>query len=884
MPRKKSASVTLDNVGATNSTTEKTLSPRSQVATENNSESIEEVKPKRKRRTPAEMAIFRAQEAERKLERQRLLAEKKSARETIKKIVAKVSELGKNSAQEKLVGRGLAQRNSAEKVETDFKSDGKEKLFALDIGTRSVIGIVAEKNSAGQLEIIATHREEHKTRAMLDGQIHDVPQVAAVINTVRDKLKETVGELKSVAVAAAGRALYTMTAVAELELNGGLITAEQQSSLDFAGVQLAQSMLAESHTIADRTSYYCVGFSVISYELDDVRLKSLIGQRGKLAKAKVIATFLPRQVIDSMQSALGYSRLDMKALTLEPIAAINVLIPPSMRHLNLVLVDIGAGTSDVAITKNGTVIAYGMVPIAGDEITEGLSQKFLLDFNVAEEVKRKATLGEFSKFNDILGGVHNMTAAEVIEALADSTANLAGAIAKTVYDLNGEETPQAVMLVGGGALTPNLQKYVAEALNIPEQRVGVRKPDVIEGIASIPKELCSPDSVTPLGILKIASSNTLHFLTVYVNNSEYSLFHFRELTVSDALLNAGIQLKKWSGKPGLALMLTVDGEKKFFPGSMGTQAKLTLNGQSATLETKIENDSIITVERGEDGKIPELKLSDVVRIDSSFSVEINGKEETVTPKITVNDEVSLPTRILKDGDEVKTLSARTIGEVLRLAGYPPTGRKVYYTLNGRRTHYTCTPEIFMDDSEVSISLPIHAGDKIEYIEKSNPKVSDVLNISNLNSKIKILYNDESYSIPIQPQISLTVNGRVANMNTIVEDDAEIFYQKTDRKSATVSDALLAVDFVPPDPKSRMTFEIKLNGELADFATPVYDGDKLEIILRTHEGVELPATTGKKVTVENLTETTLPQVNPKSVSVNESQPRKKLTIEDFIRND
>ena len=101
---------------------------------------------------------------------------------------------------------------------------------------------------------------------MLDGQIHDVPQVAAVINTVRDKLKETVGELKSVAVAAAGRALYTMTATAEMEVHG-LITAEQQSTLDFNGVQLAQSKLAESHTIEDRTSYYCVGFSVISYFL-----------------------------------------------------------------------------------------------------------------------------------------------------------------------------------------------------------------------------------------------------------------------------------------------------------------------------------------------------------------------------------------------------------------------------------------------------------------------------------------------------------------------------------------------------------------------------------------------------------------------------------------
>lgn len=774
--------------------------------------------------------------------------------------------------------RGLAKKSVAvEKV--DYKNDGREKIFALDIGTRSVIGIVAEQEDNGQLTIISTHREEHETRAMLDGQIHDVPQVSAVINKVRDALAEVVGPLKNAAVAAAGRALYTMTAVYQTEVRG-IITAEQQSSFDFAGVQLAQSQLAESQTIADTSSYYCVGFSVISYELDGIRLKSLIGQRGKIASAKVIATFLPRQVIDSMQSALNYSKLEMKALTLEPIAAINVLIPPTMRHLNLVLVDIGAGTSDVAITKNGSVIAYGMVPIAGDEITEALSQKFLLDFNVAEEVKRKAALGESAKFKDILGGTHDLTAEEIVLPISENIANLAAAIAKTVYDLNGGEIPQAVMLVGGGALTPNLQKYVAETLNIPEMRVGVRRPDVVDGITAIPKELCLPDAVTPLGILKIASSNTLYFLTVYVNNREYSLFHFRELTVSDALLTAGIQIKKMNGKPGLGLMVMINGEKKVFPGSMGTLAKVTLDGQPATLETKIANDSTISVENGEDGKTPELLLSDVVTFEPGFSIKINGKEELVKPKVTVNDEVSLPTRILKDGDEIKTLSPRTVGEVLRLAGYPPTGKKIFYKLNGRRTHYTCTPDILMDDTPVQLSLPVKPGDSIEYIERDSPKVADIINISGINSSIKIFYNNEEFEIPTTSKIDLSVNGRPATMNTFINDDAIIEYKKIEKNSATVSDALLAVNFKAPDPKSRMSFTIKVNDTPSDFADPIHDGDTLKVILKTHDGEELSSINSIEIPINNRFSAS----QPSPPSIQEIAAKRKLTIQDFIRND
>ena len=100
------------------------------------------------------------------------------------------------------------------------KIDEREKIFALDIGTRSVIGIVAALEDNGNLTIIATHREEHKTRAMLDGQIHDVPRVAAVIKSVKKELEKQVGTLKSAAVAAAGRALYTVTATSEVNIEG----------------------------------------------------------------------------------------------------------------------------------------------------------------------------------------------------------------------------------------------------------------------------------------------------------------------------------------------------------------------------------------------------------------------------------------------------------------------------------------------------------------------------------------------------------------------------------------------------------------------------------------------------------------------------------------
>ena len=722
-----------------------------------------------------------------------------------------------------------------ERRKIDYKTDGKEKVFALDIGTRSVIGIVAEQDDDGQMKIIATHRQEHTSRAMLDGQIHDVPQVAEVIIRVKNFLAEQVGELKSAAIAAAGRALYTMTAEATQEVNG-VITDEVQSSLNFAAVQLAQAQLTNEKKI-DAKIYYCVGFSIISYELDGIRLKSLVGQRGKVAKTKVIATFLPRQVVDSMQTALHYAGLEVRALTLEPIAAINVLVPPSMRHLNIVLVDVGAGTSDVAITKNGSVIAYGMVPLAGDEVTEAISQRFLLDFNVAEEIKRKATNGEGATFNDILGRPYDLTAEEILMPINEHVVMIANAIARTILELNGNDPPQALLLVGGGALSPNLNKLVAEALNMPADHVAVRKPDRVEGIKNIPAALQSPDAATPLGILKVASTDTFHFFNVTINGQEINLFHFRELTVGDAILSAGIDYKKFNGKPGLGVGITLNGEKKFFAGTMGTLAKIFVNDKPATLETPLEDNCRITIEAGEDGVSAQIKIDDIIAIEPTFTVTVNGKEFSVAPKLLVNDEVSLPSRTLLDGDDLNTKTKRTVGELLRLANYPPAGKKIHYTLNGSKAHYTCTPDIYLNGDRADVSDVPKAGDAIEYVANDAIKVGEIIKDESRANAVKIFYNGKEYKIPTATTILLSVNGRVSTENTIVEDGAEIVYEREEKIFVMVSDALLAVNFKPPPAKSRMSFVIKVNGVPVEFADPVKSGDKLEVILKTPDGLE-----------------------------------------------
>ena len=68
----------------------------------------------------------------------------------------------------------------------------------------------------------------------------------------------------------------------------------------------------------------------------------------------------------------------------------NVAIPEQYRLLNIALVDVGAGTSDICLTKDGSIVAYGMIPSAGDELTEIIAKEYLVDFASAEKIKLAA--------------------------------------------------------------------------------------------------------------------------------------------------------------------------------------------------------------------------------------------------------------------------------------------------------------------------------------------------------------------------------------------------------------------------------------------------------------------------------------------------------------
>ena len=468
----------------------------------------------------------------------------------------------------------------------EYKVQEKDLIYALDIGTRSVVGVVG-KSAGDRFKVLDMELAEHGKRAMMDGQIDDIRQVAALARTVTERLEARLGvKLERVCVAAAGRALRTQRGTFALELpEEQALEAEEIGRLEAGAVSAAEEALQADE--GGRRQMFLVGYTVAQYRLDNYPLSNLQYHSGRKAEADVVATFLPGEVVESLYAAMRTAGLQVASMTLEPIAAMNAAIPAELRLLNLALVDIGAGTTDIAICRDGSVVGYTMATVAGDEITEAIMKSFLVDFKTAEQVKRDMAGDEMIRCRNILGQEVRISGDEVSAVIQEPMGRLAQAIAKQVAEVNGG-APSALFLAGGGSKLAGLREKTAQALEMDEKRVAIAGNNYALSAFSDGVELERPEYATPLGIAISAGMGLLNdSYVVLLNGEPAKLFRSGVLKLQDILLMNGYNYADMLGKTGKSLSLTVDGKHLVLRGEPGTPAVLRINEEEATLSTVV---------------------------------------------------------------------------------------------------------------------------------------------------------------------------------------------------------------------------------------------------------------------------------------------------------
>nr|WP_321496162.1 pilus assembly protein PilM [uncultured Methanolobus sp.] len=696
--------------------------------------------------------------------------------------------------------------------------------FALDIGTRTVVGLVTED---GNLNIKAACVKEHNERSMQDGQIHDVEKVAKVVDEVRNDLEKQTGcKLSKVAVAVAGRALKTSKVKVSVEMPYREISREDISELEFEAVARAGNELGNDK------GFNCVGYSVVRYELDGQCISNIIGQKGSSVTIEVLATFLPEAVISSMFAVLDRCGLEASSVTLEPIAALNVAIPADMRKLNIALVDIGAGTSDIAITDNGTVIGYGMVPEAGDEITDFICDHYLVDFKKGESIKRSLTSKDKIELEDIFGVVTEVPVSRVISDIEHEVDKLAMHIAEEILTIN-EKIPRAVALVGGGSQTAGLKEHLSKHLGIPVQRIGSRLPKQIEGLSDKTGIVTGADMITPLGIARMAILDEgIEFIDLTVNGLEIHLMDINGLSVMDALVAA--KVKRLYPRPGMALSLTINSEFRTIEGDVGEHATILHNGKKASLGDPVHKGSVIDFTAPVDGKDAHLKVKDLIRMQGLKTVQninVNYKEIDIGPVVTINGKKVSFEDTVPDRADIK-IRAPNLEDVLCKEFSQKELEKISVVINNTvqyfdRINYTFKLNGNSVDREELSKHPISDSDII-LIEKSkfDYRIENVLGKPEEGKKISVLLNgNEIVFDGSMPQI--TLNGKRASLLDRINDGDNIKLKRGQDADPILSDLFEFMNIKKEELVGKR-MRLLVNNVPARFTTPLRDGNDVTI--------------------------------------------------------
>ncbi|MBO4506770.1 MAG: rod shape-determining protein [Lachnospiraceae bacterium] len=540
----------------------------------------------------------------------------------------------------------------------------EQLVFGLDIGTRSIVGTVGYRRHSHDFTIVAQTVRFHETRSMLDGQIHDINAVAGTIGEVRRELEQKLNlKLADVCIAAAGRVLKTMQVRTDYELGDEMvITDELIRSMELIGVEQAHEELRKK---VDST-FFCVDHSVIKYYLGDIPITNLEGHKGRRIGADIIATFLPQDVIDGLYAATQRANLNVVNLTLEPIAAINVAIPEKFRLLNLALVDIGAGTSDICITKGGSVTAYGMLPKAGDFLTEAIMQKYLVEFKTAEDIKI-ALSSKKKKINylDIMGLKQTVSADDVRNTIDSAVGDLATGIAKQICELNGGKPVSAIFLVGGGGKVPGFTDRLAAAAKLAKERVALRGDEVLGEIRFLDNNIVKDSTlITPIGICLNYYEQNNNFVFVKCNGDLVKLYDNGRLTVMDAAAGVGFPNEKLFPRRGKELEFSVNGQRRLIRGEPGESATVTVNGNPASVSSPIIRNDIIEIQESTAGPDAHASISDIAEAGRSISFYVNGKRIICPRLVYRGSECVTEGTEIRNGDDIKVLDYYTVDKLI----------------------------------------------------------------------------------------------------------------------------------------------------------------------------------------------------------------------------
>jgi len=344
------------------------------------------------------------------------------------------------------------------------KTDSK-LIVGLDIGTSKVLAIVAEINEDGQLEIIGVGH--HPAKGLRRGVVADIESTVMSIQRAIEEAELMADcEILSVYVGIAGAHINSFNSHGVVAIRDNEVTSDD-----------IERVLEAAQAIAIPTDQRILHVLPQEYVIDGQdEIREPMGMCGVRLEAKVHLIAGAVSAAQNIVKCVKRCGLEVDDIILEQLASSESVLTSDERNLGVCLLDIGGGTTDIAIFQNGTIKHTAVIPIAGDQVTNDIAIAIQTPTQAAEELKKKygcalaKQVGEGESIDaPSIGGKpsrkllrHNL--AEVIEPRMEEIFVLAQ---KELQRSGFEGIVTSVVITGGSSKIEAAVELAEEVFNMP---------------------------------------------------------------------------------------------------------------------------------------------------------------------------------------------------------------------------------------------------------------------------------------------------------------------------------------------------------------------------------------------------------------------------------
>ncbi len=378
-------------------------------------------------------------------------------------------------------------------------------VVGIDIGTTKVCTLIARVEDEANLRILGVGIEP--SQGIKRGNVIDIPSASQSIIRAVEKAERSSGlEITSALVSLAGAHVSSVNSRGVSGINGGVITeADVNRAIDAAQAVAIPHNREVIHIIQR-------GFTVDGQD----GIRQPIGMHGYRLEVETHIITAGEATVENLRKCVQASGVEISSFVLNPLASAEVVLNDTERDMGAVVVDIGGGTTDMAVYISGDIWHTMVLPVGGNHITNDIAHGLRLPIQQAEEVKKlygHAVESEISP--DDVFSVRAFGDDRPVQTSRKELAHIIEARVAEIFDLLLQEIkrsgydgllPAGIVLTGGSSLLPGIKTIAAQVTGLP---VRISKPENLVGLVD---QLNSPAYSTSVGLLKwaVLMSETMH--------------------------------------------------------------------------------------------------------------------------------------------------------------------------------------------------------------------------------------------------------------------------------------------------------------------------------------------------------------------------------------